>query len=140
MSHILVVMQIVAVGLCAWPVGSMVEHTWLAICALGVPLGAWVLLHNRIGNFGVYPEPSVDGQLIVSGPYRYLRHPMYTTLLLLMLGVVLYNGTPWNYVGFALLLLALLGKIHKEEAYLRDKFPDYEAYSQGTKRLVPFLY
>lgn len=139
-SHLLVALQFsaIAVGIIPW--GTPDSPAYLLISATGGLIGIYTLMHNKLGNFSVYPEPIDRAQLITSGPYRLVRHPMYLALLLFMLGIVLYNASVWNYLAMPLLLIAILGKINKEEAYLRRKFGGYSAYCDCSRRLLPFIY
>src|SRR5690606_17426054 len=82
----LVVLQFVWIAVLAWlalpaffaaraPIGA-----W--ICAmLGVLLGLWALSSNRLGNFNIRPAPRAGGTLVQQGPYRWIRHPMYTSVI-----------------------------------------------------------
>jgi protein-S-isoprenylcysteine O-methyltransferase Ste14 len=122
-------------------VGGVNAGSWLAllISAAGIGLGFYTMLHNRPGNFDIYPEPKQGSRLVTTGPYRWVRHPMYGSLLLAMLGVTLFNGHALNAVGLATLTVVVFGKILKEERYLRQCHPEYAAYEQRTKRLIPYL-
>lgn len=113
---------------------------WLAISACGLIVGAYTVAHNKLGNFGIYPEPLPNARLITSGPYHWVRHPMYTSLLLLMLGIALYRNSWPNYLGILMLLAALFGKMQREEAYLCTKFEAYADYIKRTHRLFPGVY
>jgi len=140
-SHLLVSLQFasIAVGLVPFD-GPQGAPLWLALSGLGVLVGIYTLLHNRLGNFAVYPEPLGHAQLITSGPYRWVRHPMYLSLLLFMSGVAMYNGSLLNQLSLLTLLLAVLGKMYKEERYLHAHFDGYTEYSGNNKRLLPFIY
>lgn len=142
MSHALVALQFAAIAMIIWPFFEQSDGQlgWLAISALGAVVGAYTVAHNKLGNFGIYPEPLPNAQLITSGPYQWVRHPMYTSLLLLMLGIALYrHGWP-NYLGILMLLTALFGKMQREEAYLRTRFEAYADYIKRTQRLFPGVY
>ena len=141
-SHILVALQFTAIVIIAWPFFDQADGRgqWLALSVLGVFVGLYTLAHNRLGNFGIYPEPIPDACLITTGPYRWVRHPMYASLLLFMLGIALYRHAWPNYLGLALLTLAVLGKIQREETHLHGKFADYAAYVRRTHRLIPRIF
>ena len=141
-SHLLVGLQFTAIMMIAWPFMAQPDDRlqWLAISALGVIVGLYTLAHNKLGNFGIYPEPIPDACLITTGPYRWIRHPMYTSLLLFMLGIALYKHAWPNYLGMALLALAILGKMRREEVHLHLKFADYSDYVKRTHRLIPRIY
>jgi len=141
-SHLLVTLQFSAIALIAWPFLPQAPDRlqWLAISALGLIVGLYTLAHNKLGNFGIYPEPIPDACLVTTGPYQWIRHPMYTSLLLFMLGIALYRHAWPNYLALGLLTVAIFGKMHREEAHLHLKFEDYSEYVRRTRRLVPGVY
>ena len=140
-SHGLVALQFgsIAVGLFPFsmPQGAI---WWLGSSVIGVGIGLYTLSHNRLGNFAVYPEPLDHAKLITSGPYHWVRHPMYLSLLLFMLGIAMYNGNLLNQLSILALCIAIFGKMNKEEAYLRSHFEGYDDYCLSNKRLIPFVY
>jgi protein-S-isoprenylcysteine O-methyltransferase Ste14 len=76
----------------------------------------------------------------VTGPYQWVRHPMYLSVMLFMLGMVIYNNHWINTLSLITLSLAILGKMHKEEQYLQTRFSNYADYMRSHKRLIPFIY
>ena len=141
-SHILVTLQFSAIVIVAWPFFTQPADRlqWLGISALGLIVGLYTLAHNKLGNFGIYPEPIPDACLVTTGPYRWIRHPMYASLLLFMLGIALYRHAWPNYLGLVLLVGAVFGKMHREEAHLHMRFEDYSDYVKRTHRLIPGIY
>lgn len=141
-SHLLVALQFASIVIIAWPFFAQPADRlqWLAISALGIIVGLYTLAHNKLGNFGIYPEPIPDACLVTTGPYQWIRHPMYTSLLLFMLGIALYRHAWPNYAGLALLGIAIFGKMHREEVHLHQKFADYSEYVKRTRRLLPRIY
>ena len=142
LSHFLVSLQFSAIAIVVWPFFDQADGRlpWLALSACGVLIGLYTLAHNRLGNFGIYPEPIDQACLITSGPYRWVRHPMYASLLLFMLGIALYRDAWPNYLGMFLLAIAILGKMRREEDHLHLKFDDYSDYVKRTHRLIPKVY
>ena len=138
-SHALVITQVIGMVLAVWPGEWGWERGFLLVDA-GIGLGIWVLWHNRPGNFSIYPEPIDRSRLITSGPYKRIRHPMYTALLLLVCGFALIQGNTINGVGLAVVLFAVLNKIPREEQYLTERYEEYAAYSRTTYRLMPGIY
>ena len=141
-SHVLVALQFTAIVIIAWPFVDQPDDRlqWLALSVLGVIVGIYTLAHNKLGNFGIYPEPIPDACLVTTGPYRWIRHPMYSSLLLFMLGIALYRHAWPNYIGFGLLCAAIFGKMQREESHLHAKFEDYSDYVKRTHRLLPRIY
>jgi protein-S-isoprenylcysteine O-methyltransferase Ste14 len=142
LSHVLVACQFTGLVLACWPVGLVNRGLpWvLLLCAGGTLLGLYTLWHNPVGNFSVYPEIKAKARLITTGPYRYVRHPMYSALVLMMLGVAFYNGHWINFVGFVLVALAVVNKARLEERLLPAIFAEYSTYAARTKRFVPGVY
>ncbi|WP_273853175.1 methyltransferase family protein [Guptibacillus spartinae] len=107
----------------------------------GIGLRYWGI--QELGHFfsrDVVVERKVD--LVSSGPYRLLRHPLYTGLLLILVGLPIYLGT-WGGVLLSILLLvpALLYRIHIEERMLYASVGEtYHEWGKERYRLVPFIY
>jgi protein-S-isoprenylcysteine O-methyltransferase Ste14 len=80
-------------------------------------------------------------ELIRSGPYQRLRHPIYSGLLLLYLGTALVSGELHGLLGFVLAVVAYWRKIRLEEAHLEQLFgPDYAAYQKVSWAVVPWIF
>ena len=106
----------------------------------GIVLGGWALIAMQLANLHILPDVRPNAQLVQRGPYRFIRHPMYSTLLLTTLALVLDSFT-WLRLGFWLVLLGdLLIKLHYEERLLAAHYPGYATYQQQTKRLLPLIY
>lgn len=121
------------------------ESPGLAIVALvlvfaGVVFSIWARLHlgrNWSGEVMV----KVGHTLITSGPYRWVRHPIYSGMGLALIGTALASGTLSGLLGLAFILFAFLVRVRQEEALMRQTFPaDYPAYSRHTARLIPGIY
>ena len=109
-------------------------------------LGGLILRWYSIGYLGRYftvdVSISAEHKLIDSGPYRYIRHPTYTGALLAFLGLGFCFGN-WLSILFMTvpIIAAFLWRIRIEERALADALgKDYRAYTQRTKRLIPFVY
>jgi protein-S-isoprenylcysteine O-methyltransferase Ste14 len=106
--------------------------------AVGLALAIWARVH--IGrNWGMPMTQKAEPELVTSGPYRLIRHPIYSGLLLALLGTALLN----NLIGLAIVAL-LTGYFYYatsvEERNLTATFPEaYPAYRAHTKRLIPFV-
>ena len=112
---------------------------WLLLCVAGALLGVIVLFYNRPGNFSIYPEICEGATLITEGPYRWTRHPMYTALIIMMIGVSGYNGRWINQVAALTLIAIVVTKALREEQLLPRIFPEYPDYANTTKRFIPYV-
>lgn len=112
----------------------------LALAGLSVLLSIWTLAYNRLGNFNIHPAPKATGELVTGGPYRLIRHPMYSAVLL-GAAAMAWLVPPWAgvLVWFALLLV-LFTKANLEERWLREHHAGYAAYCQQCKRFVPWVF
>lgn len=139
-SVILVFFQIVAmVYLVIW--NNPITHgIGLVLQIAGLILGLWGILTIKLGNFNIQPEVK-SVELITSGPYRWIRNPMYIAVLLFYIPIITQNFNWLNLLVFILLIVTLLFKINSEEQYLEEQFgTDYLQYKSETKRLIPFLF
>lgn len=79
-------------------------------------------------------------ELITRGLYHYVRHPIYTGMLLMVLGTALTFGTLGAFIGFLVIVLAFWLKLRQEEALLTEHFSEeYSSYKKRTKTLIPFI-
>lgn len=119
--------------------GSIPVTAWL-LAAAALALAIWTLTHNRLGNFNIRPTPKISAVLITSGPYRWIRHPMYTALLLGSGALALTSNPVTGWLTWLVLALVLLLKSITEERWLRELYPHYALYSLVSKRFVPWLF
>ncbi len=111
----------------------------LALFALGLGLAVWARLH--LGrNWGTPMTQKVEPELVTSGPYRLVRHPIYTGILLAGIG----TAVALNWLWLAAVALAGVYFIYSatvEERFLTEQFPDaYPAYRRSTRMLIPFVF
>lgn len=105
---------------------------WLGI--MGVLICAATLRRSLT----VVPIPKEDGELSTTGLYRYVRHPMYSSVLLLAFGIALHSGSTLKYLlAIGLSVLFQMKSVY-EEKYLRSKYADYAEYSARIPRFIPF--
>lgn len=128
-----------------WPANqtNSAQATALAFAGYFVSMaGAIILLISLVGlgkSLTALPNPKTNATLVTTGLYRYMRHPIYTGLILLGLGQV-FSAGPLPQVIFYILLLGLLvSKARFEESLLRAKYPEYEEYAKRTGRFFPGL-
>jgi protein-S-isoprenylcysteine O-methyltransferase Ste14 len=116
------------------------EATSVAMVIAGAALAVWSRLVLG-GNWSGAIALKVDHELVERGPYRFVRHPIYTGLILMFLGTALLLGRA-QALGACVLFFALhVWKFRKEEALLLQRFPvAFAAYKARTKALVPFVF
>jgi protein-S-isoprenylcysteine O-methyltransferase Ste14 len=143
-SRLLVALQFALIAALVAPWGAPVFGAAAAICgavaiAAGFAVGLWALSENRPGNFNVRPEPRPGGRLVTTGPYRFVRHPMYAAVMLFAAGCAIGYGEPWRGALLVALAAVLHVKAGIEERLLAAAHPGYADYARRTPRLVPFL-
>ena len=105
---------------------------------LALGLGIWARQSFQAGQFTIHAEP-VAGPLLLTGPYHFIRHPMYTFALLFVWTSILGHLSLVTVVVGLLVTSAIAIRIVTEEQFLRARFPDYVEYSGQTKRIIPFI-
>lgn len=113
------------------PLGTIVTAL-----GLGVSVAARIQLG---GNWSAAVEIKDGHALIRHGLYRHVRHPIYSGLLLGLLGSTIAIGQWRELLGLAVILAALILKARHEENLMRRTFPDYDGYARETAALIPFL-
>jgi protein-S-isoprenylcysteine O-methyltransferase Ste14 len=109
------------------------------LLALGLGFSVWARRH--LGrNWSAHVVVKEDHALIRTGPYRYVRHPIYTGILLAFFGMTLTIGEWRALIGFAFALLAFAVKSGQEELRMRATFPEYDRYQRETAALIPYVY
>jgi protein-S-isoprenylcysteine O-methyltransferase Ste14 len=144
LSYLLVAVQLALITLLiattqplATPIANALVFT-LVVLATFVGIGA--LAANRPGNFNVRPDLKANARLVTDGIYRWVRHPMYLAVLLAMAAAIAADPRAWRILAWIGLVVVLLAKARREEALLQARFPEYAAYMQRTRRLLPLLY
>ena len=112
----------------------------LMLIGASVMLTAWTLLHNRPGNFNINPRPRIWCVVIFTGPYQWIRHPMYSALLLGTSALALISNPYFGWLTWDMLALTLVLTSHFEERLLIAKYPEYSYYIKIRKRFIPLLY
>lgn len=100
-------------------------------------LAGWALKVMRLGHFNIRPAIKEGAILVTHGPYRYIRHPMYASILLAGLGLLLITFGWLRLLAFFVLWLVLYLKLRIEERLLARHFTDYPAYQKRSGMLFP---
>jgi protein-S-isoprenylcysteine O-methyltransferase Ste14 len=110
-----------------------------AIVVVGLLFTIWARLHLGRNWSGIVTIKQ-DHELVSSGPYAIVRHPIYSGLLLAFVGSALARGEWRGVLAVLIALLALWRKLRLEERWMREQFGEqYQAYSRRVSALVPFL-
>jgi protein-S-isoprenylcysteine O-methyltransferase Ste14 len=122
---------------------AVIHNPWLvgtgvAMFVLGLALAVWA--RRYLGrNWGMPMSQKTDPQLVTTGPYHSVRHPIYSGLILAMAGTALAVSLYW-LVAVVVLGAYFIYSATVEERYMADRFPGtYPEYKQHTKMLIPFL-
>lgn len=124
---------------------KFVEHTnlvgiiGLIPCLLGFAIAIWSRL--LLGtNWSLSVQKKEKHELIIRGPYKLVRHPIYTGLLLMFCGNALIVGDYRAIIAVLIVFVSFWFKLKKEEKLLTEVFGDnYREYMQKTKRMIPWL-
>jgi protein-S-isoprenylcysteine O-methyltransferase Ste14 len=100
-------------------------------------VGAVLALAQLGRSFSVMAETR---QLVTVGPYRLVRHPLYLTEGIAIIGLFMQFASRWTTLVLALQIACQLRRMHNEELVLTASFPEYVAYRQNTARLIPGIY
>jgi len=111
----------------------------LLLFLLSLALMLWSVAVMAKVKLSVFPEPGKNTRLITAGPYRWIRHPMYTSLLLGDAGLLITDPAWWRLLVYAILVVVLILKLQYEEQLLSAKFPEYNHYKTRSYRLIPFI-
>jgi protein-S-isoprenylcysteine O-methyltransferase Ste14 len=119
------------------PKNIYTESAAITLTALGNAFAIWARFY--LGqNWSSAVSIKVDHKLIRTGPYTWVRHPIYSGLILAMIGTAIARREPRGLISIALLWLGFWIKSQMEEKYMRKTFgPQYEEYSQSTGALIP---
>lgn len=128
-------------------VPELSEHIWndqawisgvgLALQVAGLGFAVWG--REVLGaNWSARIATSTSQELIIRGPYRFVRHPIYSGLLLAVFGTAIVSGRGTAVLGAVLVLISVLIKIRREETALREHFgSSYQDYASRVRGLVP---
>src|ERR1041385_689898 len=106
---------------------------------LSVALAIWARITFGRRSFHLAANPTAGG-LVTIGPYRCIRHPIYTAICLAVVPGALANWS-WRVLGFtALIVGGVLVRIVCEERLVAMRYPEYREYAARTWRMVPFIF
>ena len=122
------------------PHDATISAVGLVIALAGLALALWARV-TLGGNWSGQVTFKEGHELIRHGPYAHVRHPIYSAILLMLLGTALSIGTLGALLGLPLIGAGMWLKMGQEEALMSEYFPDeYAAYRSQVKALVPRLF
>jgi len=116
-----------------------IELTAVILTGVGISFAVWA--RRTLGkNWGMPMTERADPELVTSGPYAYVRHPIYTGMILAVIGSGLAGGAEWLILCFFIIAYFVYSAF-SEEKYLTKEFPAvYAEYKRKTKMLIPFIF
>lgn len=139
-SAILTLIQYCGLAAFLWLSPWQAEGWLLVPELLGIALAVYAIWTMRQSKLQLTPVPREGSILIQTGPYKYIRHPMYASIILSFIPLLISYFSWTLFIVFAILFINLIFKLRFEEALLIKKFYDYRQYSEKTKYIIPFIY
>jgi protein-S-isoprenylcysteine O-methyltransferase Ste14 len=133
---------IMVIGMVAlWSIDALFASNPLVIAlqVLAAALMIWARVTFGLRSFHPGANPTA-GALITTGPYRFIRHPIYTAICVFVIAGALGNLSLASALFALLVVTGAIVRILLEERFLLGQYPDYAAYSVKTKRIIPWLY
>jgi len=116
------------------------QVTGETLTLVGCAFAIWARLALG-GNWSGRPTIKAGHELVVSGPYKLARHPIYTGLLVAVIGTTLADLQWRRVIGAAMITVALLLKMRQEERLMIEAFPDlYPQYQRRVRALIPGMF
>ena len=147
-----VIMSFASLGFIVLLVLPAVDHRfgWSHMSPSAAAAGDALVLLGWLGIFFVFKENSfasatiesaADQRVISSGPYAWVRHPMYATALVMLLGMPIALGSWWGVLVVVAILPGLIWRLLDEERFLARTLPDYVEYQRSVRyRLLPLVW
>ena len=111
----------------------------LTVFSFFLIFGVIAINYNKLGNFNIQPKLKEGSTLITTGIYAYVRHPMYTSVIGMLLGVLISTPTLLEILLFIMLIMVLLLKAKKEESLWLKHDETYQTYKNKSKFFIPFI-
>lgn len=115
------------------------KKIFLLLLILSLLIGFWAIVEMKF-RFNIFPALLSNSSLVTSGPYRFIRNPMYTSIIFMMLILLINDFSYPRLIIWIFLILIFIAKINIEEKILLKEFTSYPEYKAKTKRLIPFIF
>ncbi len=114
---------------------------WAGLAVAGVGLALFLAaMRNLNRQYTPGHAAHLPTEIVTSGPYRYIRHPVYTANLLMTGGVFLASGSLWLVANLIVLMVYYRFATHSEESSISAQFPEYGEYMKRTGRFFPRMF
>jgi protein-S-isoprenylcysteine O-methyltransferase Ste14 len=111
----------------------------IALQAMAFLLMVWARITFKTRSFHLSATPT-EGGLVTTGPYKFIRHPIYASVLLFVWPGVVANWSVENALYGCLVFAGAFTRIACEEPLVRARYPEYQQYAEKTKRLIPYVF
>jgi protein-S-isoprenylcysteine O-methyltransferase Ste14 len=139
-SAVFVVIQFAAIFLIIISGKTTPDNVFVSgLLIIFISLGIWALIIMKF-NFNVAPDPVKNITLVKTGPYKYIRHPMYTSVLGFMACTVFIDFGFDRLALWIILAADIMFKLEYEEKLLKNLIPEYSEYRKSTKKIIPFIF
>jgi protein-S-isoprenylcysteine O-methyltransferase Ste14 len=119
-----------------WHVGPALGWSMVALTAAGIAFAWWARIAlGRLWSGGI--ERMAEHRVVETGPYRFVRHPIYTGLIAGAAAMAVLQAKPWPILGAALFSVGFVLKARIEERFLEKEIGGYEAYRRRVSMILP---
>lgn len=139
-SFFFVLIQFICIGIIAFT-GKIIPGNRIIFIVIifFLFIGLWAIAVMKF-NFNVAPEIIKGTNLITSGPYKLIRHPMYSSVLGITAGWLIDEFSYFRILIWLILFIDLIFKMQYEEKILTNTFHDYYIYKNKTKKIIPYIF
>jgi len=144
-DYVFVVIQVLIFGIYVFPLNIVQTDfpVWFRYSSLTVGIIGSLIVISAIlqlnKNLSPFPTPKMGSKLIQNGVYKFVRHPIYTGIILMTFGYGFYLNSPYKAIIAIVLYILFYFKSSYEEQRLKSVFSDYENYKTKTGRFFPSL-
>jgi protein-S-isoprenylcysteine O-methyltransferase Ste14 len=111
----------------------------IVLQVMAILLMVWARITFKTRSFHLSATPT-EGGLVTTGPYKFIRHPIYASVLLFVWSGVVGNWSVQNAFLGCLVFAGAFTRILCEESMVRERYPEYQQYAEKTKRLIPYFF
>ena len=139
-SYVLVFIQLACIIFIILTGDILPSEIFLLIPGIVFVIISFLSMAEMKFRFNIVPELLENSSLVTSGPFKYVRHPIYTSIIFMILILVINDFTFLRFGVWIILVIVLNIKLNSEEKILAREFPDYIVYKSKSKKLIPFIY